>query len=630
MKYDKRKLMIIAAAVIVLFVQAAEAQVLPVVCKLRGTLGIAPPRGTTGTLPNRIRRAGTPTTCSSTAVPTPFNDASGSYLYNTHTLTNPSVFPICMPIRLTKTNPSVSGADLHLAVFQQPFAPTDITNTGRFRGDSGGSTGAFAIHQPTTFNVVIPGNSSVSLLVYNTVGSSVSAEPYEIDFCTTTTNYTGSALAIPDNNPTGVNANLPISASGRVTDVNFRFTTGPNACNATVGNTNAGVDHSFVGDLNFKLSAPGGFPTAFFWERRGGTRENICSTLIDDEGSYPSLSTISNQTGQFVSGSFSPEDNQRLSRFDGQAAQGTWVLNVSDNAFDDTGTLRRFALEITTAPLKKAFDYDGDGRADLSIYRQSVGEWWYNRSSDFTTAATQFGGSDRIVPRDYTGDGITDIAIWRPPTGEWFILRSEDYSYYAFPFGITGDLPAPGDYDGDSFDDVAVFRPSTGIWYISLSTGGFIINNFGIHADMPVVADYDGDGKTDQAVFRRNGANPSGWFVRYSRNNQIVQLPFGDSSDTPVPGDYDGDGRADIAVWRPSNGTWYIVGQGSFPFGSDGDRPAPADYDGDGKYDPTVFRPNGGLWYSARSNGGIAIQQFGLSIDSPTQASAVQRYIAGW
>jgi hypothetical protein len=101
-------------------------------------------------------------------------------------------------------------------------------------------------------------------------------------------------------------------------------------------------------------------------------------------------------------------------------------------------------------PQAKPFDFDGDGRTDISIFRPAAGEWWYLRSSDTQNRAFQFGGAtDKPVPADYSGDGKFDGAFFRPATGEWFILRSENGSFYSLPFGINGDVPAPGDYDGD-------------------------------------------------------------------------------------------------------------------------------------------------------------------------------------
>ncbi len=131
-------------------------------------------------------------------------------------------------------------------------------------------------------------------------------------------------------------------------------------------------------------------------------------------------------------------------------------------------------------------DYDGDGKADIAIYRPAVGEWWIQRSTA-GLAVFQFGNNtDQPVQGDYTGDGKADVAFFRPSTGFWFFLRSENYSFYAVPFGTSGDIPARGDYDGDGKFDVTVFRPSNSTWFVERSTAGTQIVQFGITGDRPV------------------------------------------------------------------------------------------------------------------------------------------------
>ena len=269
------------------------------------------------------------------------------------------------------------------------------------------------------------------------------------------------------------------------------------------------------------------------------------------------------------------------------------------------------------APRRSPFDFDGDGKTDLSIFRPAVGEWWYLRSSDGGNGAVQFGSStDKIVPADFTGDGKTDIALFRPSTNEWFVLRSEDSSFYSFPFGTSGDIPAPADYDGDGKADAAVFRPSTQTWFILRSSGGVTIQQFGAAGDLPVVADYDGDGKADLAIYRPSSGQ--WWLLRSAAG--IVVYQFGNSADKPVQGDYTGDGKTDVAIFRPSTNEWLVLRSEnssfySFPFGAAGDVPSPGDYDGDGKFDATVFRPSTQTWFVQRTSSGTLIQTFGQGGD---------------
>ena len=284
---------------------------------------------------------------------------------------------------------------------------------------------------------------------------------------------------------------------------------------------------------------------------------------------------------------------------------------------------------IFTLPKYPFFDYDGDGKSDISIFRSSNGQWWYQQSSDNVVKANQFGtSSDKPVPADYDGDGKTDVAIFRPSTGEWFVLRSSNGSFYAAPFGISTDKPVPADYDGDGFADIAIFRPTDATWYINRTTSGIQITQFGANGDVPQPADYDGDKKADICIFRPTGGSGSGewWMLRSTAG--LFATPFGTATDKPVPADYTGDGKADIAIFCPSTAEWFILRSEDLsfyaaPFGANGDIPAPGDYDGDGKTDLAVFRSSSATWFILRSTQGLYIQNFGASGDLPTQASFI-------
>ncbi len=266
------------------------------------------------------------------------------------------------------------------------------------------------------------------------------------------------------------------------------------------------------------------------------------------------------------------------------------------------------------------FDFDGDNKTDVGIYRTSVGEWWILRSSNGSVFAAQFGAAtDRIIPADYTGDAKADIAIWRPGTGEWIVLRSENNTYYSAPFGAPTDIPVPADYDADGKADIGVFRPSTGFWIIQRSSDSAVtFQPFGQNGDHPVASDYDGDGRADVAIYRPTLGE---WWIDRSTAGTIA-YQFGSSSDKLVPGDYTGDLKSDAAFWRPSTGEWFVLRSEdvSFfgaPFGASDDIPAPGDYDGDGRFDFTVFRPSGGLWFSQRTTAGFLTVPFGVGTDRP-------------
>ncbi len=265
-------------------------------------------------------------------------------------------------------------------------------------------------------------------------------------------------------------------------------------------------------------------------------------------------------------------------------------------------------------PTSAKFDFDGDGKADISVFRPNGGFWYLlNSTSGFTGA--QFGAAnDKIVPADYDGDGKTDLAVYR--AGVWYLNRSK-LGFTGLSFGASDDIPQPADFDGDGKADLAVWRPSNGTWYVyNPANNQFTAAQFGASTDKPVASDYDGDGKADYAVFRPSNGT---WYLNKSQLG-FTAVQFGSANDKLVPADYDGDGKTDLAVFRPSNGTWYLNkssnGFTGTQFGISSDLPAPADFDGDGKADLAVFRA--GVWYLQKSANGFTGVQFGAETDKPT------------
>ncbi len=272
------------------------------------------------------------------------------------------------------------------------------------------------------------------------------------------------------------------------------------------------------------------------------------------------------------------------------------------------------------------FDFDNDGRADISVFRPSANTWYLDRSTTGFTAVSLGASADIVTPADFDGDGKTDVAVWRPSNGTWYRFNSSNGGFVGVQFGQNGDIPVQADYDGDGKADTAVFRPSNGGWYyLKSSDGSFVGAQFGQNNDKPAVGDYDGDGKSDLAVFRPSTGS---WYIINSSNAVFTAVSFGAASDNITPADYDGDGKTDIAVFRPSNGSWYLqrslLGFTGAAFGQNGDTPVPANYDGDGKADIAIFRPSTGVWSLLRSTEGGFNQTFGQSGDVPISSTYVR------
>ncbi len=111
-------------------------------------------------------------------------------------------------------------------------------------------------------------------------------------------------VAIPDNNPQGIESTVRTMKNGLVKDLELTLD----------------ISHSFIRDLRIELVAPSGH-SVFIHDREGGGTDNIKRTY--DRTVLPSLETLVDLS-----------------------IRGTWTLRIKDLEGDDTGTLHSWSLKM--------------------------------------------------------------------------------------------------------------------------------------------------------------------------------------------------------------------------------------------------------------------------------------------
>lgn len=132
-------------------------------------------------------------------------------------------------------------------------------------------------------------------------------------------------IPIDSGSPNRITSTIDVAGlSGHVRDVNVMID----------------IDHTFTDDLRIHLVAPDGTQVLLV-AGEGGRGDNFRRTTFDDAAT----ASIASAAAPFR-GTFRPEES--LTAFDEKDAVGTWSLVVEDTAFQDGGSLNRWALSIET------------------------------------------------------------------------------------------------------------------------------------------------------------------------------------------------------------------------------------------------------------------------------------------
>ena len=222
--------------------------------------------------------------------------------------------------------------------------------------------------------------------------------------------------------------------------VYFGSDAGATAVDGTVIQNNVVIDHlrngfvvegmksgfNVVGHNLTRTTNVGGFPAT-----HGYDLQNLGNTVIDRNEALDTRGS-----GVVLS--------RQLPEPAGHVQHGRRQRGRPDGSGRD---LPGFPTSSSTARLAQfpRHDFDGDGKADIAVFRGATGEWIIQRSGSPgappdliawgcpLTIATIC--DDVVVPADYDDDGLDDVAVYRFPIGVWFIRRSSDSQLMTVAWG---------------------------------------------------------------------------------------------------------------------------------------------------------------------------------------------------
>lgn len=159
------------------------------------------------------------------------------------------------------------------------------------------------------------------------------------------------------------------------------------------------IDHTWTNDLRVSLTSPDG-TTVVLVDHEGGSGDNFDRTTFDDDAD----ASITEVSAPFR-GTFRPE--HPLAEFVEQLTNGTWTLEIRDQASQDGGTLNRWELHLETTTATPRVE------SDFSIDVRFVGGLTANQRSVFQFAAARWA---EVIVGDlpsvqFEGEEIDDVRI---------------------------------------------------------------------------------------------------------------------------------------------------------------------------------------------------------------------------
>ena len=176
------------------------------------------------------------------------------------------------------------------------------------------------------------------------------------------------------------------------------------------------------------------------------------------------------------------------------------------------------------------------------------------------------GPGDLAAVADYDGDGKADFTVYEPSQARFLFIPSSTFNPdgdptlpgnapIAVPLGKAGDLPASASFEKAGQANFAVYDAASGTFFVRSLDGGSVTTvQLGGPGDIPVSGDFEGIGRASYAVY-----DPTrGVFLLKPADGSATKvITLGDPGDTPVVGRYSG-GRLNFATFTPATQQFHI------------------------------------------------------------------------
>ncbi len=271
------------------------------------------------------------------------------------------------------------------------------------------------------------------------------------DSGTVTAAATDTPLAIPDAG-TGTSTITVAGAGAYVEDVNVTLD----------------ITHTWDSDLDVFLISADGTRVELFTDI-GGSGTGFSGTTLDDDAA----SGIAQGTAPF-SGTFRPEGS--LAALDGENANGTWTLEITDDEAFFVGMLNSWSLEITAGEVSATTAADGSyeliGVADGThgVYSQTPAGWTQTApqagcfsvavQGGQTVANKDFGLKAPPAATDFGTLDFSEVAGLNLGGGDyWYTFQATRGGYLSAEAVFVGSGAQMTLYDG-AFSELATSAPS--------------------------------------------------------------------------------------------------------------------------------------------------------------------------